>query len=93
MANLNTGDAALAFELPGVDGQTHSLSALSAGKQATAVVFTCNHCPYVLAWLDRVIATAKDYASQGVAFVGINANDPIKYPSDSFEGMQQLAKQ
>jgi len=93
MANVKLGDAAIAFELPGVDGKTYSLSALAEGKEATAVVFMCNHCPYVLAWLDRVIAIAKDYAGKGVAFAAINANDPAKYPADSFEGMQKLAKE
>jgi peroxiredoxin len=92
MANLMTGDAALEFELAGVDGKTYSLSAVSADQRATAVVFMCNHCPYVLAWLDRIIAVAKDYVGQGVAFAGINANDAVKYPVDSFAGMQRLAK-
>ena len=93
MANVKLGDAAIAFELAGVDGKTYSLPALAEGKEATAVVFMCNHCPYVLAWLDRVIAIAKDYAGKGVAFAAINANDPAKYPADSFEGMQKLAKE
>lgn len=93
MANVKLGDAAIAFDLPGVDGKTYSLPALAEGKEATAVVFMCNHCPYVLAWLDRVIAIAKDYAGKGVAFAAINANDPAKYPADSFEGMQKLAKE
>lgn len=92
MAKVKTGDTALAFELPGVDGKTHSLAEISEGKQATVVIFTCNHCPYVLAWMDRLIAAARDYADQGVAFVGINANDPNKYPVDSFEGMIKFAQ-
>lgn len=91
MANLQIGDKALAFELPGVDGISYSFAGISANKGATVVLFMCNHCPYVLAWLDRLIAAARDYAEQGVAFVGINANDPHKYPVDSFEGMQKLA--
>ena len=93
MSVIKMGDAALAFELPGVDGQTYSLAEISADKKATVVVFTCNHCPYVLAWMDRLLATAKDYTGQGVAFVGINANDPNKYPVDSFEGMQKFAQE
>jgi peroxiredoxin len=91
MTNLRTGEAAIPFDLPGVDGKAHSLTALSAGKKATAVVFMCNHCPYVLAWLDRLIAAAKDYAGQDVAFVGINSNDPAKYAADDFAGMQKMA--
>jgi peroxiredoxin len=93
MANLKTADEAIPFELPGVDGETHSLSGISDGARATAVVFMCNHCPYVLAWLERMIAAAKDYADQDVAFAGINANDPVKYPADSFDGMQKLARE
>jgi peroxiredoxin len=92
MSNLKTGDAALDFELRGVDGKSYSLAALSQGKKATGVVFMCNHCPYVLAWLDRLIAVANEYADQGVAFAGINANDAAKYPSDSFEKMKELAQ-
>jgi peroxiredoxin len=93
MSNVKIGDKAIAFELPGVDDKSYSLSALSAGKKATVVVFMCNHCPYVLAWLDRLIAIAKDYAAQGVAFAGINANDPAQYAADDFAGMQALAKE
>lgn len=93
MAKIKSGDSATSFELPGVHGETVSLSDLSKGKEATAVVFTCNHCPYVLAWLDRLIAVAQDYASRGVAFVGINANDATKYPADSFDKMKDLARE
>jgi len=92
MTNLKMGDAAIAFELPGVDGKTYSLAELSEGKEATAVIFMCNHCPYVLAWLDRLIAVGQDYAAEGVAFAGINANDPAKYEADSFENMVKLAE-
>ena len=93
MARLKIGDEAIPFELPGVDGKTYSFTTIGEAKEATVVVFMCNHCPYVLAWLDRLIDTAKDYADQSVAFVGINSNDPNKYAADGFEGMRQLAKE
>ena len=93
MANIKIGDKALAFDLPGVDGKNTSLASVSEGKQATVLVFMCNHCPYVLAWLDRLIDVAKDYEGKGVAFAGINANDPAKYAADDFAGMQTLAKE
>ena len=93
MANVKIGDSALAFELPSVDGKSYSLETLSEGRAATAVVFMCNHCPYVLAWLDRLVATAKDYESQGVVFAGINANDPAKYAADDMPGMIKLAEE
>jgi peroxiredoxin len=93
VANLEFGDPAIPFELPGVDGQTYSLASLAEGREATAVIFMCNHCPYVLAWLDRLIALAREYQGLNVAFAGINANDAAKYPTDSFESMQQLARE
>jgi peroxiredoxin len=52
------------------------------------VVFTCNHCPYALAWQDRLEQVARDYAERGVAVLAINANDSERYPRDSYEAMQ-----
>ena len=51
------GDPAPAFDLPDTEGGTHSLSA--SGRGPTAVVFTCNHCPYALAWHDRIAGVAR----------------------------------
>ncbi|MFC2030972.1 thioredoxin family protein [Chloroflexota bacterium] len=91
MANVKIGNPAPSFELPAVDGEVRSLAAISEGKRATAVVFMCNHCPYVLAWMDRLVAASNDYAGDGVAFVAINSNDAVKYPADSFDAMATLA--
>ena len=52
MTNLNIGDEAVPFELPGVDGETHNLSDYG-DRTAIAVIFTCNHCPYARAWEGR----------------------------------------
>ena len=93
MVNLHFGEQAIAFQLPGVDGRTRSLAELAGANKATVVIFMCNHCPYVLGWLDRIKSTAREYAGQGVAFVGINANDAGKYPADSFENMVDLSAQ
>jgi len=51
------------------------------------VVFTCNHCPYALAWHDRLLAAARDY--RGVHFYAINPNDAERYPRDSLEAMRE----
>lgn len=90
MANLKIGDQALPFELIGVDGQVHGLDHY-ADKKAVAVIFSCNHCPYVLAWEDRMIQLQADYAEQGVQFVAIGSNDDKKYPADSFANMKTHA--
>jgi peroxiredoxin len=83
------GERAPAFELSGTDGQTHS----PGGGPATVVVFTCNHCPYALAWHDRIAQAARDYTAQGVRFLAINPNDAERYPRDSLQAMQRRVAQ
>ncbi len=85
MARLSLGDPAPPFELPGVDGRTHSLD--DYARQPVAVVFSCCHCPYVRAWEDRLNELARDYAGRA-GLVAVNAND---YIGDSFEDMQRRA--
>jgi peroxiredoxin len=89
---MNLGDTAPDFSLKGVDGKTYSLASFKDAK-ALVVVFSCNHCPYVMAYEDRMIALQKDYAAKGARFVAINANDAENYPDDSFENMVARAKE
>jgi peroxiredoxin len=89
MANVKIGDQALPFNLPGVDGKQHSLAEYS-GKNVV-LIFSCNHCPYVRAWEDRMVQIQSDYEGKGVQLVAVNANDASKYPDDSFEKMQERA--
>jgi peroxiredoxin len=77
---------ALAFTLPDTDGAPTPLHADDA--RAAVVVFTCNHCPYALAWHERIQDVARDYADRGVRVLQINANDSDKYPRDSLEAMK-----
>ncbi|PSP71640.1 thioredoxin family protein [Halobacteriales archaeon QH_9_66_26] len=86
---LERGDAAPDFELPGTDGETHSLADF-ADHKALLVVFTCNHCPYAQAKFDTLNRLADDY--DDVAIVGVNPNDAEEYPEDSFETMQELVE-
>jgi len=79
------GELAPEFELPETSGDRWS----STNGSATVVVFTCNHCPYALAWHDRIAQVARDYSGRGVAFVAINSNDAERYPRDSLEAMRQ----
>lgn len=89
---LAPGGSAVAFTLPGVDGKHYSLADYS-DKEAVAVIFSCNHCPYVLAWEDRMIRIQADYASKGVQLLAINANNAETHPADSFDKMQEHARQ
>jgi peroxiredoxin len=85
------GEQAPSFELPDTEGATWPLD--GAGAPATVVVFTCNHCPYALAWHERIADAARDYAGRGVRFLAINANDSDRYPRDSLEAMRQRVGQ
>lgn len=89
---MKLGDKAPDFSLPGTDGGTHSLSSLK-GAKATIVVFSCNHCPYVIMNEDRLIAAARDYAGKGVGMAAINSNDAATHPEDSFAEMKKRAAQ
>ena len=63
---LAIGDAAPDFEnLKGVDGKNYSLSSFSE-KPALVIIFSCNHCPYVQAYEDRMVSIQRDYAGKGV---------------------------
>lgn len=88
---LKIGDPAPPFSLPGVDGRTQSLDGF-ADKPVLVVVFSCNHCPYVQAYEDRLVAIQRDYAGRGVQVMAINSNDDVQYPEDSFEQMVARAR-
>ncbi len=91
MGALQLDDRAPAFNLPSVDGRTYSLETF-ADKPVLVVIFSCNHCPYVQAYEDRMVAIQRDYRDRGVQFVAINSNDDRNYPEDSFERMGARAK-
>lgn len=80
------------FSLPAVDGQMVSRDELM-GPKGLLVMFICNHCPYVKAIQDRLVADAKVLIENGVAVVAISANDPDDYPEDSFDNMKRVAEE
>ena len=83
-SELDRGDAAPDFELPGADGETYALDDVET--EALLVVFTCNHCPYAKAKIDLLNDLAAEY--DDLAVVGINPNDAAEYPEDSMEQME-----
>jgi peroxiredoxin len=89
---LALGSKAPEFDLPGVDGKTHSLLSFS-DKPVLVVVFTCNHCPYVKDYEGRMVLIQRDYSPKGVQLVAINSNDEKAYPEDSFAQMVIRAKE
>jgi AhpC/TSA family len=82
------GNTAPALALPDTAGQDQALPEPGEAP-ATVVVWTCNHCPYALAWHDRIVAVADDYADRGVRFLAVNSNDAERYPADSLAAMRE----
>ena len=88
---LQLGEPAPDFDLPGVDGENYSLADFQDAR-LLVVVFSCNHCPYVIGSEDRMNQLYSDYADQGVAMVAINSNETDDHPTDPFEHMVQRAQ-
>jgi peroxiredoxin len=79
------------FRLPGTDGRAYTLDDI-AGRNGTVIVFICNHCPYVKAIIDRLVADARVLMAEGIGVGAICSNDADAYPDDSFEEMQRFAQ-
>jgi len=78
---VRVGEKAPTFSLPDTQGAEHSPDGV------TVVVFTCNHCPYALAWHERILDAARDHPD--ARFLAVNPNDAERYPRDSFEAMRE----
>lgn len=63
------------------------------GKQATVVMFICNHCPFVIHINSALVEIAKQYETKGVSFIAISSNDAENYPQDGPEKMTEHAKE
>lgn len=84
---LKIGSRAPGFSLPAVDGKFYSLTSF-VDKKILVIVFSCNHCPYVQAYEQRIIELQKEFENRGVQLIAINSNDDKKYPEDSFDEMK-----
>jgi peroxiredoxin len=78
------------FRLPATDGRTYTLDDV-AGPHGTVIVFLCNHCPYVKAVIDRLVADARVLLAEGIGVAAICSNDATTHPADSFERMKDFA--
>jgi peroxiredoxin len=88
---LKIDSAIPSFSLIGVDDKTYSLNSFS-DKNILIVIFSCNHCPYVQTYEDRIISLQKEFEKTGVQIIAINSNDDVKYPDDSFKEMKKRAE-
>ena len=88
---LKKGDSAPDFELLGVDDKKYSLASYK-DYDAVLVIFMCNHCPYVKAKVDAINEIQNKFKGK-LAVIGINSNDAVAYPDDSFDSMKEFAKE
>ena len=87
---LKIGDKAPDFSLTAVDGKIYRLADFK--KKVLVIVFMCNHCPYVQAYVERIKSVQNEFGIKGVQVVGINSNDEVNYPDDSFDKMVEMSK-
>ena len=89
---IKLGVPAIDFKLPATDGRIYTYDDI-AGEKGAVVAFICNHCPYVIAVIDRLVADARALKEDGIGFAAICSNDAASYPQDSFPNMQRFAKE
>ncbi len=73
-------------KMKNVDGKMMTFNDVK-GDKGTLVIFSCNHCPWVIAWEDRIVELGNRYMTQGIGVIQVNSNDPSKKAGDGFEGM------
>ncbi|MGC6452606.1 MAG: thioredoxin family protein [Candidatus Puniceispirillaceae bacterium] len=78
------------FTLADPNGTSHSLDGLM-GERGLLVAFICNHCPYVVAVIERLVADAAALQADGVTTVAIMSNDYATYTDDSPDRMLDFA--
>jgi peroxiredoxin len=88
---VQVGDKAPDFQLKSTKGDKQSLASYEKSK-GLILIFTCNHCPYSVAYEDRIIALHNTFVKQGYPVLAINPNDPAREPEDSYDNMIKRAK-
>lgn len=92
VSGYEIGDVATDFSLKNIDNKKVSLKDYKDAK-GFIVIFTCNHCPYAVAYEDRIVALDKKYKKLGYPVIAINPNNPEKNKDDSFDKMIVRAKE
>ena len=79
------------FSLENIDGSHVSLSDYMH-ERPLLLMFICNHCPYVIHVMEKLVEIAKNFQKQGVDVIAINSNDVSAYPEDSPDNMKLFSK-
>ena len=86
---LKKGDHAPDFSLKATNGKMYTLASFKA--KCLLIVFMCNHCPYVKQKIKTLVELQKKFTADELQIVGVNSNDALQYPDDSFENMKKAA--
>jgi peroxiredoxin len=86
------GDKVEDFRLLNVDGNYVSMADYPDAN-GFVIIFSCNHCPFVVATEDRMIDLHNKFAPQGFPVIAINPNDTIAQPQDSYSLMKVRARE
>lgn len=86
-AQYKIGDTATDFTLPATDGNTVSLTDYVGDAEGAIVIFTCNTCPFAVAYEDRINALDAKYKEKGYPVIAVNPNDPEVQPKDNLAAM------
>ena len=89
---MQIGDKLFDFNLKATDGNFYSKYTY-ADRYALLIIVSCNHCPYAMAYWNRIIKLWERFEEDNLAVIIINGNDANQYPEDSFENMIKLEKQ
>ena len=93
------GSAAPDFSLPNTNTNSKTntnpdnelLNRESLAGTPLLVMFICNHCPFVVHIIERLVALANSAQENGFGVVAISSNDVENYPQDGPQPMRDFA--
>ena len=90
---LEIGDVApdKDYKMENVDGEWLSYNSVK-GETGTLVIFSCNTCPFVVAWEDRYPQVAKIANDNNVGLMLVNSNHLKRDGDDSKKAMKAHAE-
>lgn len=78
------------LSLTNIDGKSVTLNELKK-ENGLCVIYSCNTCPWVIAWEDRYNEIYKQCEADGIGFVLVNSNEAKRSGDDSLDEMKKHA--
>ncbi len=94
-STLKIGDKApqtISKEMKSANGKMLSVES-AASSNGTLIIFSCNTCPFVIAWEDRYPELKELADEYEIGFVLVNSNEAKRSGEDSIEKMLAHAKE